>query len=127
MSDEFRQWPTYVVEDDDGGSIEEMAKIRKSFEIPKGTARIAFAIALERHDKAKGKPKKTLNKLAYRYIEIMLDPKTDPKLFVECWKDVQDRFDGKAAQAVALTDKDGGALIVQVMKLTQNADNPASK
>jgi hypothetical protein len=113
MPEEFKPWPTYVVEEDDGGTIEEMAKIRKSFDIPKGTARIAFAIALERHDKGKGKPKKTLNRLAYRAIEIMLDEKLDPKLFMDAWEDLQDRMDGKAPQAVALTGADGGAVIIK--------------
>ena len=120
---------SFIDEDDKPGrqTAEELAKIKSDLQIPRGTARLALAIALDRHDQGKGPPKKTLNRIAYRYIQIMMDEKMDPKLFIDCWEDVQDRLDGKAAQAVALTDADGGALIVQVMKLTQNADNPVTK
>ena len=113
---------SFIDEDDKPGrqTAEELAKIKSDLQIPRGTARLALAIALDRHDQGKGPPKKTLNRIAYRYIQIMMDEKMDPKLFIDCWEDVQDRLDGKAAQAVNLGDNEGGRLVLTIAATDTN-------
>jgi hypothetical protein len=104
-----------------GRSLEELAACYKQLQVPKGIARMAFAIALGCYDRGI-KPKKTLNKIAYRIIELMMEKNADPKLLLDGWKDLQDRLDGKPSQAVALTDPDGGKLSINIVRF---ADQPS--
>ena len=114
---------------EEGMALEDLAKY-KSFKVPKNIARTSLLLMARRISKQANdnapQPKKTINRLNYRLLMFGLTS-NDPEIVLKIANFVHDRFDGKPSQAVALTDADGGALIVQVLKLTQNADNPVTK
>lgn len=114
-------------EDDDGKtgpgighSIEELSKIFTKYAVPKGLARTSLVIGFERHSAGKGPPKKAINRASYRFVQVMLDEKTDATTFLAFYKEFHDRMDGKAAQAVNLGNHEGGALTLIVGQADTN-------
>lgn len=82
-------------------SLETVAKF-KGFKVPKGTMAISLAIMSERISNEKPgdpEPKKALNRVTYRAIKLALGS-DDPKIVLDIWKEIQDRVDGKATQAI---------------------------
>lgn len=88
----------------------------KSFTIPKGLARMSLMLMCERISKEKmdaPEPKKTLNRINYRFLKSMLD--NDPKspVFMQGLNALHDRLDGKPLQQTELTGADGGPVVIQ--------------
>lgn len=87
---------------------------------PKSDKEWREAIRLAVHEvRGAGKSKvKALRMLANTLVDKALEGD------VSALKEIGDRLDGKPAQAVALTDADGGPLTVQVVRF---ADDPPSR
>lgn len=133
---EYERLSPLIDEDDDPkdrNSFKEIEAKWKTAKVPRGIARMSLAVMADEFDAAfqrgedvaNRRPKKIINFINHRML-VLAATTQDPKLFMECLNFIHDRFDGRAAQSVALTDPQGGALTVQVLKLTQNANaNPA--
>lgn len=97
---------------EEGMTLEELAKA-KAFKVPKGIARASLVLMARRINKEVSgdapEPKKTINRINYRLLKCGLHC-TDPEILLKIANFVHDRLDGKAPQAVALTDADGGKL-----------------
>lgn len=96
---------------EEGMTLEELAKA-KAFKVPKGIARASLVLMARRINSEKPdapEPKKTLNRINYRLLKAALECKEHETL-LKIANFVHDRLDGKAPQAVALTDADGGKL-----------------
>lgn len=107
-------------------SQEALAKY-KGFAVPKGLGRISLMLMSERigkEDRASGvrapEPKKTINRINYRFLKMLLDTPTDSPVFMAGFKELHDRLDGKAAQAVHLGGPDGGKLTLIVGQADTN-------
>jgi hypothetical protein len=113
----------------EGHTLEEVARMRE-FKIPKGLARRSLALMAHRiqNEPANGlirEPLKTINKINYRFLKLMIGGTLDAKEFMTGFCVLHDRLDGKAAQALNVGDQDGGPLLVQVLKLCDaNGTNP---
>lgn len=111
--------------DDEAMSQEALAKY-KGFSVPKGLGRISLMLMSERIGKESlsgdkpPEPKKTINRINYRFLKMLLITPTDSPVFMAGFKELHDRLDGKAAQAVNLGGPDGGKLTLIVGQADTN-------
>lgn len=112
----------------------DLAKKYKNMRIDSGRGRLLLFVMAQRIEdekeftpeeiKAGAKHPRPKNPIECGLYEFLLNCRTGEIAYI---KELLDRMDGKAAQAVAITGEDGGPLVVQVLKLTQqNADSPAT-
>jgi hypothetical protein len=93
----------------EGHTLEEVARMR-NFKIPKGLARRSLALMAHRiqNEPANGlirKPLKTINRINYAFLEMMMSGELPPKQFLLGFAILHDRLDGKAAQSLTIDDK----------------------
>lgn len=103
MISELNEDDDGIVGGDNGHSLEELDKKFKKWELTKGMGRTSLMIGFERHSLNKGPPKKAVNRASYRFVEVLLNPDTKPEVFLAYYKELNDRLDGKASQAVQVT------------------------
>lgn len=96
---------------EEGMTLEALAEY-KAFKVPKGVGRISLLLMARRINNEGDsalKPKKTINRINYEFLQTAMTC-ADPSIRLAYFKEFHDRLDGKASQAVALTDPDGGKL-----------------
>jgi len=120
---------TEINEDATGEEMSQEALSKfKSFSVPKGLGRISLMLMSERIGKEKPlkegekhpEPKRTINRINYRFLKMLLNEPVNSPTFMAGFKELHDRLDGKAAQAVNLGGPDGGKLTLVVAQADTN-------
>ena len=96
--------------------------LKKGYTYKRGEWRNALMRAVERIEAEDGvdgpEPKPVLDRIAYKFVKLCLAAGHEELGF---FKELGDRLDGKAPQAIIPQNSDGSPLVVQVVKLSDFA------